>query len=60
MLDVWQRLDKSQRFKLVSLALKAPHTDPPDIDFLGDLSAPQQEFLNRALHHRFTPHTKEV
>lgn len=56
-LEVWERLNKPQRFQVVSLALRAPHNEPPNVEFLGDLSVTQHEFLGRVLNHDETPHT---
>jgi hypothetical protein len=46
---LWERLDKSQRFRLVDLALNAPYKEQPDLTSFGEINEMQFEFLTRAL-----------
>lgn len=51
MLTLWTELDKLRRYRLVRIALAAPHTNLPDIAWLGELAVTQLRFLRRALCH---------
>jgi hypothetical protein len=51
-IPLWERLDKPQRFKLVDLALKAPHDELPDLSPFGQIDQTQHAFLLRALCHK--------
>lgn len=46
---LWERLDKSQRFKLVELVLTSPHEELPDLAPFGRINDLQLGFLARAL-----------
>lgn len=48
-IPLWQNLDKKQRFKLVDIAVRAPHEKLPDLTEFGVLNEIQQKFLTRAL-----------
>jgi hypothetical protein len=52
-LPAWRALDKDGRYRLVVLALSAPHRYEmlPSFDFLGDLDPIQEDFITRALCH---------
>lgn len=49
-IPLWQNLDKAQRFKLLDIAVRAPHEDLPDLTEFGELNKFQQKFLTRALY----------
>jgi hypothetical protein len=51
MIPLWEELDKQQRFKLVDLALRAPHERLPDLSPFGKMEQIQHGFLTRALCH---------
>ena len=51
---LWENLDKNQRFRLVDLALGAPHEALPDLTPFGDINNTQLEFLTRALCQEYT------
>ena len=46
---VWRRLNKADRFRLVSLVLRAPYYTMPDTSWMGELDEQQSGFLHRAL-----------
>jgi hypothetical protein len=48
-IPLWQNLDKQQRFKLVEMAIHAPHEKLPDLTAFGNLDEDQEKFLTRAL-----------
>lgn len=48
-IPLWQKLDKRQRFNLVSLAVRAPYKDLPDLSQFGEIEEIQMKFLVRAL-----------
>ena len=50
---LWEDLDKNQRFRLVDLALRAPHEELPDLTTFGDINNTQLEFLTRALCQKY-------
>lgn len=49
LIPVWAELNKERRFKLVRMALSAPHVELPDISWLGDAGGGALSFLRRAL-----------
>jgi hypothetical protein len=50
-IPLWQGLNKSQRYQLVTLALDAPHDEMPDLAPFGEIDSKQTRFLSRALCH---------
>jgi hypothetical protein len=48
-IPLWEELDKRQRFRLVDLALRAPHDQLPDLAPFGKVDPIQHIFLARAL-----------
>ena len=48
-IPLWQRLTKQQRFRLVDIALRAPHARLPDLTEFGEIDDQQRVFLSRAL-----------
>ena len=49
-LELWERLDKAQRYQLALLTTKAPHEVGLDLSFLGGMSNEQELFLRRLLY----------
>jgi len=49
LIPLWERLTKHQRFRLVDLAIRAPHPTLPDLAEFGNVSDSQRGFLSRAL-----------
>ena len=48
-IPTWEGFNKKQRFELVKMVLKAPHSKFPDISIFGDISAENIEFLKKSL-----------
>ena len=49
---VWERLDKRQRYWLVKLALRAPHSKPALLGDLEPMTPRQRRFIERAIYGR--------
>jgi hypothetical protein len=48
-LSLWERLDKTQRERLVHLVLDGPHARFPNLSEFGDLGLSQLRFLRTVL-----------
>lgn len=44
----WERLNKTQRFRLTEIALNAPYSEIPDLTEFGEIDEEQNGFLTRA------------
>ena len=52
-IHTWEGFSKKQRFELVKMVLKAPHSKFPDISIFKDLSDNNIEFLKKTLCYNY-------